>query len=350
MCVALDAMRWAERPQGMRDLFPSQARMRRNLEDWLIRFFEDRGFSLVSSGAFEYADTLQRGRGPTASEQWVQVFDRSGRPMALRPDMTPSVARMAAPLVAAGQLPIRWCYAERVYHRSDAPATLSWMSGRAAESTQVGVECIGESGVAADSQLLSLCLDALAGLRRAGVRMVISHALFVPALLELLGVPADDLEPLLALLTAGDYVAFRAESRRFVGEVDVMELLSTLNPFQPDTLPGTLVRPESAASQRLQAAWRALCQLADAIRASDHASAMVFDLSLHRDPSYYTGMVFEVFAPGAGAPIAQGGRYDHLLREFGAPAPAIGFTFEVERLMTLFADEELVMQRGVVSC
>ncbi|WP_273367908.1 ATP phosphoribosyltransferase regulatory subunit [Alicyclobacillus herbarius] len=348
--MALDTTRWAERPQGMRDLFPAQARLRRKLEDWLINFFENHGFALISSGAFEYAETLQRGRAPGAGEEWVQVFDRSGRPMALRPDMTPSVARMAAPLVAADQLPIRWCYAERVYHRSDAPATLSWMSGRAAESTQVGVEWIGESGVEIDSQLLGLCLEALSGLGRRGVRVVISHALLVPALLDLHGVPKERAAELLALLTAGDYVAFRRESNRFVEGVDLLDLLANLNPFQADSLEAALVPPLPSASRELLAAWQELCQLASAIHSTDLTSAMVFDLSLHRDPAYYTGMVFEVFAPGAGAPIAQGGRYDGLLKEFGADAPAVGFTFEVERLMTLFDGDTVVSERGLVSC
>jgi ATP phosphoribosyltransferase regulatory subunit len=335
----------------MRDLFPQQARLRRRLEDQLIHFFEHRGFELVSSGAFEYADTLLRGRTRGASEDWVQVFDRSGRPMALRPDMTPSIARMAAPLVAAGHTPIRWCYAERVYHRSDAPASLSWLSGRAAESTQVGVEWIGEGGVAVDSQLLALCQAAVSELGLADCQMVLGHALLVPALLRALGAPEAVVESLLLRLNAGDYVAFRQEAGAYTEERDVLTLLSSLNPFRPRSLPDDLLHGGAPELVQVRAAWDELCRLAEELERSGLADEITFDLTLHRDPAYYTGIVFEVFAPGVGAPIAQGGRYDRLLAEFGAEAPAIGFTFEIERLMSLSEmSGQSVLKGGVGTC
>jgi ATP phosphoribosyltransferase regulatory subunit len=332
--------RWADRPPGMRDVYPNQAKRRRQLEDRLLLFFEQRGYEMVSTGAFEYVDTLLRGRGGQDAAEWVQWFDASGRALALRPDMTPSIARMAAPLVAAGRTPIRWCYAERVYRRSTDPASLSWVSGRAAESTQVGVEWIGAAGPDSDCELLALCQTALGEIGVHGWQLVVSHAQFAPAYLAAAGVPERELAGLVHDLGQGDYVAVRAALEALGCDPAVLTALSTLDPFHPDAAPfppnpggGT-----AAHLATLEQAWAELTGLAAALSRRGAAGGVSFDLALHRDPAYYTGIVFEVFAPGVGAPVAYGGRYDRLLEQFGAGAPAIGFTFELERLLAALTD------------
>lgn len=324
----------------MRDVFPPQAMQRRRLESRLLEFFDDQEYELVSGGSFEYVDTLLRGRDVRDSEDWIQLFDSTGRAIALRPDMTPSIARMAAPLLAGGRESIRWCYAEKVFHRTTDPASLSWLSGKAAESTQVGVECIGRDGQIADSDLLALCRDATASLGLTESQMVVSHAKFGPAFLEAVGTPADQVDPLLACLARGDHVGFRRRAAEVGVTADVLGWLGSLNPFSERTLAEQVAIDwqRSEAGRRAQQAWDYLVELARLLQARGLHTGLTFDLTLHRDLAYYTGIVFEVFAPGVGAPIALGGRYDELLAHFGSPAPAVGFTFEVERVLAAQQD------------
>lgn len=320
---------------GMQDGYPDFAKRRRTLESLLVDFFDEAGYELVSSGAFEYVDTLLRARPVEIARDWVQLFDGTGNTIALRPEMTPSIARMAAPLVAAGKTPIRWVYAERVYRRTNDPASLSWASGKAAESTQVGIEWIGQAGNATDAAVLALCHAATGALGLDETQIVVSHAQFVPALLNGLGVTEQDLPHLLDCLTRGDYVSFRA-AMSATSELDVLSLLQQLTPYHPDSFKACLAqtgwRNEEAGKQS-EVAWDSLCQLADELERGRLTHCVTFDLTLHRDITYYTGLVFEVFAADVGAPIAQGGRYDELLQQFGAPAPAIGLAFEVERVL-----------------
>lgn len=343
---------WADRPLGMRDLFTAEAKLRRKLENRLIEFFDSQGFDLVSSGAFEFVDTLLRGRSIQDAEDWVQLFDMTGRAVALRPEMTPSIARIAAPLVAGGRDEIRWCYAERVYHRTVDPASLSWASGKAAESTQVGVEWIGQRGSSADCSLLALCKQAAEAVGLNDGQMVISHAAFAPAFLTAHGTPRSALDGLLQSLTQGDYVGFRQQASAAGIQVDVLKVLSQLNPFQSETFETYVsVQAERGADaivalETTKAAWADLTRLAAELKANGLETGLSFDLTLHRDLTYYTGIVFELFAPGVGAPIALGGRYDHLLEQFGAPAPAIGFTFELERLMSALSEGLWLNQRS----
>lgn len=154
----------ASRPAGMRDGYPDFAMRRRALESKLLDFFLNAGFDLVTSGVFEYVDTLLRAQAAGSVEDWVQWIDASGQVVALRPDMTPSIARMAAPLVAAGQNDIRWCYAERVYRRTGEPGLPSWTGAAGMEKNQVGLESMNPLGPgfrcsAACSLPASHCLD-----------------------------------------------------------------------------------------------------------------------------------------------------------------------------------------------
>ncbi|WAH40913.1 ATP phosphoribosyltransferase regulatory subunit [Alicyclobacillus fastidiosus] len=327
---------FADRPIGMQDSYPGFAKRRRVIENRLVDFFDESGYELVSSGAFEFVDTLLRARPLEAAREWVQLFDGTGNTIALRPEMTPSIARMAAPLVTASKLPIRWCYAERVYRRTNDPASLLWASGKAAESTQVGVEWIGVSGTQADAEVLSLCHRATQALGLADTQTVVSHALLVPALLEAVGVPAQLVSNCLDCLTRGDYVAFHAALPNDVP--DVLGVLQSITPYQPESLNQELFGAgwkSETARLEMMAAWNSLVELAEAVTNMDLQEQVTFDLTLHRDITYYTGLVFEVFAPGVGAPIALGGRYDDLLAQFGSAAPAVGMAFEIERVLAV---------------
>ncbi|GMA58468.1 ATP phosphoribosyltransferase regulatory subunit [Alicyclobacillus sacchari] len=342
---------FAERPPGMQDGYPDFAKRRRDVESRLLSFLRKQAAS-VTSGLFEYVDTLLRARSSEAARDWIQLFDGGGNAIALRPEMTPSIARMAAPRVAGGRVPIRWCYCERVYRRTSDPASLSWASGKAAESTQVGVEWIGEpASVAIDAALLKWLHEAAI---RTGIgehKIVVSHAHFVPKLLQALGFPYDISLQLLQCLTTGDYVLFRQTvDRAGSGCDDILSRLLRWSPERAGVRNGVLDRDKSAAelndllnaapnrqaADEVVKAWQDLCDLADALAAAGLAQhCTTFDLTLHRDMDYYTGIVFEAFAHGVGAPIALGGRYDELLAQFGAPAAAIGFTFEVERVLAV---------------
>jgi ATP phosphoribosyltransferase regulatory subunit len=342
--MGLDVGRkWVDRPLGMQDLFPQQAKFRRQVESKLLDNFEHYGFAMVSCGAFEYADTLHRGRAAAEAETWVRVFDTLGRTVALRPEMTPSIARMAAPLLSGGNREIRWCYAERVYHRTDDPASLSWVSGRAAESTQVGVEWIGPSSHDVDARLLMMCQAGMSNLGLQDWQMVVSHGVFAPALLAAKGLNPALVDDLMACLARGDYVGFRrlVDSEGDVDLLDGTALLSSLSDLNPLTSPSNEVFQDwknPALGTQVEHYWTDLVRFADALKSMGLADKLTFDLTLTRDLSYYTGIVFEVFANGVGAPVALGGRYDGLLAAFGAPAPAVGFTYEVERLMAALTE------------
>lgn len=144
---------------------------------------------------------------------------------------------------------------------------------------------------------------------------------------------------LLHHLVAGDYVWFRQTATQLGLTVDLLALLQSLNPYEPTSsrsvLQYTAGREQTEPFAQMQSAWTSLTSLACQLKQAGLEQLISFDLTLYRDISYYTGIVFESFAAGVSAPIVVGGRYDNLLQQFGANAPAIGFTFEVERLLAV---------------
>jgi ATP phosphoribosyltransferase regulatory subunit len=306
----------------MRDLLPEEAAARRSLSRNILDSFALHGYALVTPPVFEFAEVLERGLGTLDPAEVLRFVEpESGEVAALRPDMTPQIARMIATRLRGRALPFRLGYEGTVLRRR---------SGRARKHRQipqVGVELAGVYGPEGDLELLALAVDALraAGLERfqidmgdAGViRALLSplppeHQALISAALACkdptevgevcaaLGVPHGSALAALPLLHGG-----RAELR-----AGVQRLVGT---------------PAAAAAERLEA----LFESATARGLAAHVTA---DLGEVRGFAYYTGPMFHVYAPGTGDAVGSGGRYDELLARFGWDLPAAGFALDLDRI------------------
>jgi ATP phosphoribosyltransferase regulatory subunit len=164
-------------------------------------------------------------------------------------------------------------------------------------------------------------------------RVGIGDAALYPALMEALEVPEDQRPRLLGELGAGDFVGLENALAELSIDERSLELLLSVPQLRggPDVLHGP-PGPVADAVAGLRSIHKLL--------AADVAERVIFDLGLSRTPGYYTGAVFEVYDPAVGMPIGGGGRYDHLLGQFGRDLPAVGFALEVEKLHQALAAEE----------
>src|SRR5579859_2342949 len=171
-------------PAGMRDLLPPEAGGRRRLSRRLIDHFALHGYELVTPPAFELAEVLERGLGTLDPRDVLRFVEpESGEVAALRPDMTPQIARMIATRLRGAPPPYRLCYEGTVLRRR---------SGRARKHRQipqVGVELAGVAGPEGDLELLSLAADAMRAVGLDRFTIDVGDAGVVRALLAPL--PAD---------------------------------------------------------------------------------------------------------------------------------------------------------------
>lgn len=311
-------------PAGMRDLLPADARAQSQLLRQILSCFELYGYELVILPVFEYAEVLERGLGTLESSEVLRFVEpETGAVVALRPDLTPQVARLLATRLSDAPPPARLCYQGSVLRRRRERAR------RHRQIMQAGIELVGSPGLAGDLEVLTV---AGAVVRAAGLEdfvVDLGHAGITTALLSSLApeLVAGIVEAL-AVRDEREAVA-RAERAGLRGR-DLAALAELLDlhggeevwPRAERLLQGTAA---ATASSELRALW-------DAAGARGLAPKLIVDLAETRDFAYYTGAVFHVHARGPGQPIGAGGRYDGLYERFGSPRAAAGFAFRLDDL------------------
>jgi len=308
-------------PAGMRDLLPEEAAARRALARTALDVFALHGYVPVTPPVFEFAEVLERGLGTLDPADVLRFIEpESGEVAALRPDMTPQIARIIATRLRDHPPPFRLGYEGTVVRR---------LSGRARKHRQipqVGVELAGVAGPEGDLELLGLAADALraAGLERFVID--VGDAGVVRALLA--DLPGDAQATLSQAIARKDDVEI-AEACEAAGapHAEALRTLPLLHGARDALVEGVgrlAITPADAAARRLLA----LFDAAVARGLGDHLTA---DLGEVRGFAYYTGTIFHVYAHGTGDAVGSGGRYDELLARFGWDLPAAGFALDLDR-------------------
>lgn len=314
-------------PEGVRDLLFADAAAWREMEAALRRTWTAWGYHEIVLPTFEYADTLATNVGATLDAEMYRFFDRHGRTLALRPDLTIPTARVVATRLYDQPMPLRVAYAGSVF-RHEPPR-----AGRQHEFAQAGVELIGAAGSAADAEAIALAVAALRSVGLPGFRITVGHIGFVRGLLAALGLPERTEQHLRS-----------AVDRKSEAELEVL-LHATPN-LPPMVRRAIMALPRLAGDASVLAEAQAYClntpmmaALADLaavdkqLAAYGVADAVAYDLAEVRDLDYYTGVTFEGFAPGIGFSLISGGRYDDLIGHFGPSLPAVGWALTLDRIL-----------------
>lgn len=314
-------------PEGVRDRLPREAARIRRLSGRLEDVFRSWGYREVVTPGFEYLETVTAGAGTQGKrEDLYQLFDRKGRTLALRPDMTTPIARLAATKMAGEPLPLRLSYFAPVFRHRGRKA------GSASEIWQAGIELIGAPGTAADAEVVALACASLTAAGLEGIKIGLGHVGFVEGIFAEAELSPEPEAELKEALVSRDLVAFEKGVLQAGLAPAKAELLLSLATFQ-GTYEQALERYRGVGNGRVASALQQLgttLRLLGAYGMADHVS---LDLGLVRSLSYYTGLVFEGYAPGVGSPVVGGGRYDNLLADFGSAAPSTGFALEMDRLL-----------------
>jgi ATP phosphoribosyltransferase regulatory subunit len=322
------AHRRTQIPPGVQCFVGDEARRRRRIEEAVLDVFGGWDYEEIIPPLFDYADVFA---GEALSSRTYSFVGRDGSVLALRPDFTSLLAKIAAGRLHDRPAPIRLYYSGEVV-RYEPPK-----AGRQSELHQMGLEHLGGEPRAADAEVVTIAAECLDRLGVEGFVLTLGHVGVFSGLLEgapieeaVLGelrerVEAKDARGVRALLQAVDV---RPEAKH------ALERLTTL-------AGGPEVLDEAAAAVGASgAAARAVSELravSDALTAAGLGARVAFDLGEVRGLDYYTGLVFRVFAPGLGFEVGGGGRYDDLVARFGRPLPAVGFMLGLDRVALLLA-------------
>lgn len=324
-------------PKGTRDFYPHEMARRRYLEQAWRSVSIRHGFDEIEGPTFESSDlyAVKSGEGilgelfqafsGKSPEEVDQVMKTGRAPYALRPEFTPTLARMYADKAASLPKPTKW-FACPVHYRAERP-----QRGRLREFLQWNADVIGDESPGADAEVIAVAVDLFRelGLSSEHLTVRLSNRDLVSEMLAGSGVASENLGRALTLLDrrdrlpAGEFDKGCAEigldAPAFIARLDAVQLsmngaLAEMENGRPRP---TLAHDSPAVAQ--------LVGLLDALAAQGILKWCEFDFSIVRGLAYYTGTVFEITA-GSERAIAGGGRYDKLIEMFGGPStPAVGF-------------------------
>ena len=307
---------------GFRDFYPQDLALRTHIFHTWRAVATRYGFEEYDGPPLEPLDLYTTKSGDEIVGQLYSFTDRGERAVALRPEMTPTLARMVAS--RAGQLrkPIRWFSIPQLFRYERQ------QRGRLREHFQLNCDLIGEAGPLADAEIIALAIDVVRGfgLGPADVRVRLSDRRVLTALLEQRGVPAS------GLATAFEFIDKVERLRR-----------EQIEEFSHRSELGTATMQDLIDISRIRG-WAQLEQAMGQSAAPLHATGplrevlsslesmglgdfLEIDLTIVRGLAYYTGVVFELFDAGRTLrAICGGGRYDSLLDAVGGVRlPAVGF-------------------------
>jgi len=316
--------------RGMRDLLPEEARMMIFIEDAARRVAHLYGYKEIITPIVESYELLAAKAGDEVRSRMFAFKDLGGRDVALRPEFTASIARLVATTFRNEPKPFRiFCMGSA--YRYDEP-----QRGRYREFWQSDYELVGTSRPEADAEILMLT-DSL--MRNAGLdefTMKIGHVGVVRGVLQQEKISEKEQNAIMQLMDKKEYEAAINLTEKVGASKKCVTILCQLVECKGDEIFEITRRMKELLRdyQKSIAAVENLGEVLKLVTESECKINMSVDAGFARGLEYYTGMVFEIFAPGLDIALGGGGRYDRLVELFGGePTPAVGVAHGIDRIM-----------------
>ena len=306
--------------KGTRDFFPDEMRLRNWLFEVWRNVSEQAGFEEYDTCVLEHEELYVRKTGDEISKQLYSFEDKGGRRLSLRPEMTPSLARLVLQQEKSLSFPIKWFSMPQCFRYE------RMTKGRRREHFQWNADIIGQHEVVAEAEILMLLISACEsmGLSTNDFRVFINDRRILNAILSQINVPQVLHSEVMVIMDKRDKIPPEALSKMLEAMRMTTKQVGQLNEYLSksdlEELRENLKNTEGI--EELQ-------HLMKLMETAGYKNYLQFDISIVRGLSYYTGAVFEVNSPEKQhRAICGGGRYDSLLSTYGGETvPAVGFGF-----------------------
>jgi len=305
----------------MRDFYPADIILRNRIFDAWRKSSRLFGFSEYDACVVETLQLLKRKAGEEILKQIYSFTDKSGRELALRPEMTPTLARMIAARRGSLSIPIKWFTIAQCFRYERTTR------GRKREHYQWNLDVVGEESPAAEAEVLAAAVRSLdlLGIDRNAFRIRYSSRSLLGHILEAAGISRDH--------HAATFIAL--DKRGKTPEPGMQELLEDagLDAGSGEKVKGILdistLEQAADVAGRETPSYHNVVEFLDAASTRGISDVLTFDLSVVRGLAYYTGIVFEAYdAEGKLRAIFGGGRYDDLVGDIGGkPTTGVGLGF-----------------------
>ena len=321
-------------PEGVRDIYGTEYEKKLKAQSLLHDIISSYGYQDIQTPSFEFIEVFGSDMGTTDQKELYRFFDKDGNTLALRSDFTPGIARCAAKYFMDNNDTMRFCYCGNAFNN------LSNLQGKLKETTQMGVELVGDDSAYADAEVLALTVESLLNVGLKNFQISVGNVEFFKGICEELHF-SDETENIIH-----EYIS----NKNFFGAQEYLtqlnidragrdKLLKTSDLVGSEDVLDTAL--QMSENKRSQSAINRLHDIYEVLKLYGYERYISFDLGMLTQYHYYTGMIFKVYTYGTGDAIVKGGRYNTLLAKFGKNAPSIGFVILIDDLMQSLSRQKI---------
>ena len=323
-------------PEGVRDIYNGECSQKHHLQTEIRKVFDSYGYEEIETPSFEYFEVFSREVGTIPSKDLYKFYDREGNTLVLRPDFTPSVSRACATYFNPEQQVVTLSYTGNTFINNSS------YQGRLKETTQMGVERIGDDSAEADAELLAMTVECLlkAGLKE--FQVSVGQVDYFKSLLQDANLDFEEEENLRSLISQKNY--FGVED--LVRSQNIPESLEKAFLELPHLFGSSEVLQKARSLTDNICAIKAverLEEIYEILKIYGYEKYVSFDFGMLSKFQYYTGIIFQAYTYGTGEPVVKGGRYNNLLKHFGKPAASIGFGITVDNLLMALSRQKICL-------
>lgn len=328
-------------PEGTRDLILDECIIKRKLERDIDSLFEKWGYKEVITPTLEFYETFNYNSQTLKEEDMYKFFDNRGRILVLRPDMTIPIARVVQTKLKDVEFPIKLRYTSNVFRVHES------LGGKRNEYTDCGIEFVGLEDKKSDLEILVLALEALKKLGLNDFKLEIGNIGIFNGAFKDLEMSQEDKE----------MIAKFIEEKNLKNLEDYLVGLEMKDEYKnffnklPWLFGNKQIIDEAKKlvfNEEIKESLAYLEELYNQLETLGYGDNVTFDLGMVPRLNYYTGIIFRGYGEGHGNILLSGGRYDNLIEFSRAFVPAIGFSIDINSVISTFElNEELIQNENI---
>ena len=324
-------------PEGVRDIYSQECSRKQKLQEKLHRVFHQYGFEDIETPTFEYFEVFSKEVGTIPSRDLYKFFDREGNTLVLRPDFTPSVSRACATYFNPEKEVVSLCYTGNTFINNSS------FRGRLKETTQMGVERMGDDSPEADAEILAMTVECLLAAGLTEFQVSVGQVDYYKAIFAQTGMSQEEEEELRELISQKNYFGVEELVKNKNMDKSLARVLSQLPQMFGSTEVLEKAKSLTDNPQALKAVAR-LEEIYELLKVYGYEKYVTFDFAMLSKYHYYTGIIFQAYTYGTGEALIKGGRYNQLMKHFGKPAASIGFAIVVDNLLMALSRQKIEME------
>ena len=324
-------------PEGVRDIYSQECSRKQKLQEKLHRVFHQYGFEDIETPTFEYFEVFSKEVGTIPSRELYKFFDREGNTLVLRPDFTPSVSRACATYFNPEKEVVSLCYTGNTFINNSS------FRGRLKETTQMGVERMGDDSPEADAEILAMTVECLLAAGLTEFQVSVGQVDYYKAIFAQTGMSQKEEEELRELISQKNYFGVEELVKNKNMDKSLARVLSQLPQMFGSTEVLEKAKSLTDNPQALKAVAR-LEEIYELLKVYGYEKYVTFDFAMLSKYHYYTGIIFQAYTYGTGEALIKGGRYNQLMKHFGKPAASIGFAIVVDNLLMALSRQKIEME------